>query len=135
MRRIAVRAVRAHLVKFTLSWLKMYLDTDASLEAIVDKLTLIGLEVESVEDRAKALYRGSERVYDWLMSPHRKTIAHHARTFGLSPREGLHECLSPYAQISQATAGFDLPSMAAMVPCVKKSEAVRRTSKRPPIAT
>ena len=42
-------------MKFTLSWLKMYLDTDASLEAIVEKLTLIGLEVESVEDKAKAL--------------------------------------------------------------------------------
>ena len=42
-------------MKFTLSWLKMYLDTDASLEEIVEKLTLIGLEVESVEDRAKAL--------------------------------------------------------------------------------
>jgi len=42
-------------MKFTLSWLKMYLDTDASLEAIVDKLTLIGLEVEAVEDKAKAL--------------------------------------------------------------------------------
>jgi phenylalanyl-tRNA synthetase beta chain len=42
-------------MKFTLSWLKMYLDTDASLDEIVEKLTLIGLEVESVEDRAKAL--------------------------------------------------------------------------------
>src|SRR5690606_4895605 len=42
-------------MKFTLSWLKMYLDTNASLEEIVEKLTLIGLEVESVEDRAKAL--------------------------------------------------------------------------------
>lgn len=61
------------------------------------------------DDRAKAIYQGSERVYDWLMRPHRKTIAHHARTFGLSPREGLHECLSPYAQISQITPGFDLP--------------------------
>src|SRR5690606_34478822 len=46
---------RAQRMKFTLSWLKMYLDTDASLEEIVEKLTLIGLEVESVEDRAKAL--------------------------------------------------------------------------------
>jgi phenylalanyl-tRNA synthetase beta chain len=42
-------------MKFTLQWLKMYLDTDASLEEIVEKLTLIGLEVESVEDRAKTL--------------------------------------------------------------------------------
>ena len=41
-------------MKFTLSWLKMYLDTDASLDEIIEKLTLIGLEVESVEDRAKA---------------------------------------------------------------------------------
>jgi phenylalanyl-tRNA synthetase beta chain len=41
-------------VKFTLSWLKEHLDTDASLGAIVDKLTMIGLEVESVEDKAAA---------------------------------------------------------------------------------
>src|SRR5712691_12040760 len=42
-------------MKFTLSWLKEHLDTDASLDAIVDKLTMIGLEVERVEDKAKAL--------------------------------------------------------------------------------
>src|ERR1043166_5516977 len=42
-------------MKFTLSWLKEHLDTDASLEGIVAKLTMIGLEVESVEDKAKAL--------------------------------------------------------------------------------
>jgi phenylalanyl-tRNA synthetase beta chain len=40
-------------VKFTLSWLKEHLDTNASLEAIVDKLTMIGLEVERVEDPAQ----------------------------------------------------------------------------------
>jgi len=40
-------------MKFTVSWLKDHLDTDASLEAIVDKLTMIGLEVERVEDKAK----------------------------------------------------------------------------------
>ncbi|NVO15977.1 MAG: phenylalanine--tRNA ligase subunit beta [Rhodoplanes sp.] len=42
-------------MKFTLSWLKDHLDTDASLEAIVDKLTMIGLEVEEVEDKGKLL--------------------------------------------------------------------------------
>jgi phenylalanyl-tRNA synthetase beta chain len=42
-------------VKFTLPWLKEHLDTDASLPAIVDKLTMIGLEVERVEDRASLL--------------------------------------------------------------------------------
>ncbi len=40
-------------MKFTLSWLKHQLNTDASLEEICAKLTAIGLEVENVEDRAK----------------------------------------------------------------------------------
>ena len=43
------------LMKLTLSWLKEYLDTTASLEEICEKLTAIGLEVESVEDKAKVL--------------------------------------------------------------------------------
>ncbi|MFY9992422.1 MAG: phenylalanine--tRNA ligase subunit beta, partial [Rhodoplanes sp.] len=42
-------------MKFTLAWLKEHLDTDATLEKLVDKLTMIGLEVEAVEDKAKAL--------------------------------------------------------------------------------
>jgi phenylalanyl-tRNA synthetase beta chain len=42
-------------MKFTLSWLKEHLDTDASLDAIVEKLTMIGLEVEHLDDKAKAL--------------------------------------------------------------------------------
>lgn len=39
-------------MKFTLSWLKDHLDTDATLERIVETLTAIGLEVESVDDKA-----------------------------------------------------------------------------------
>lgn len=39
-------------MKFTLSWLKDHLETDASLDTIVDTLTRIGLEVEEVDDRA-----------------------------------------------------------------------------------
>ncbi len=42
-------------MKFTLSWLKDYLDTDASLEEILAKLNAIGLEVEGVENPADAL--------------------------------------------------------------------------------
>ncbi|MFB9269457.1 phenylalanine--tRNA ligase subunit beta [Bradyrhizobium erythrophlei] len=42
-------------MKFTLSWLKDHLDTDEPLEKLADKLTMIGLEVESIEDKAKAL--------------------------------------------------------------------------------
>jgi phenylalanyl-tRNA synthetase beta chain len=42
-------------MKFTLSWLKDHLDTDEPVEKLADKLTMIGLEVEDIEDKAKAL--------------------------------------------------------------------------------
>ncbi len=42
-------------MKFTLSWLKDYLETDASLNEIVDALNAIGLEVEEVVDPAEKL--------------------------------------------------------------------------------
>ena len=42
-------------MKFTLSWLKEHLDTDASPEVIGEKLTSIGLEVESITDASAAL--------------------------------------------------------------------------------
>ncbi|MFV0361084.1 phenylalanine--tRNA ligase subunit beta [Tropicimonas sp.] len=37
-------------MKFTLSWLKSHLETDATLDEILDALTDLGLEVEGVED-------------------------------------------------------------------------------------
>ena len=42
-------------MKFTLSWLKEHLDTDASVDEIADTLTRIGLEVEEVVDPASTL--------------------------------------------------------------------------------
>ncbi|HSL78326.1 MAG TPA: phenylalanine--tRNA ligase subunit beta, partial [Pseudolabrys sp.] len=42
-------------MKFTLPWLKEHLETDAPLPEIVDKLTMIGLEVENVEDKVDLL--------------------------------------------------------------------------------
>src|SRR5437763_5504937 len=42
-------------MKFSLSWLKDHLDTDASAEALADKLTNIGLEVEDLSNPAEAL--------------------------------------------------------------------------------
>ncbi len=42
-------------MKFTLKWLKEYLDTEASLEEIADALNVIGLEVEEIIDPAAAL--------------------------------------------------------------------------------
>jgi len=42
-------------MKFTIEWLKEHLDTNASVEQIVDSLTMTGTEVEAVEDKAKQL--------------------------------------------------------------------------------
>ncbi len=42
-------------MKFTLSWLKDHLDTEATLPEIADALTRIGLEVEGIDDPAAKL--------------------------------------------------------------------------------
>jgi phenylalanyl-tRNA synthetase beta chain len=42
-------------MKFTLSWLKEHLDTEAGLDTIIEALLGVGLEVEEVVDRAAAL--------------------------------------------------------------------------------
>lgn len=42
-------------MKFTLSWLKDFLDTPATLSEITDKLTAIGLEVEGIDNPAETL--------------------------------------------------------------------------------
>src|SRR6476646_7143886 len=46
---------RGGRMKFSLSWLKHHLDTDASAETIADKLTAIGLEVEGLSNPAEVL--------------------------------------------------------------------------------
>jgi len=42
-------------MKFTLSWLKQHLETDASIDEIVNTMTISGLEVEGVENPAEKL--------------------------------------------------------------------------------
>ncbi len=42
-------------MKFTYNWLQDHFEPSASFEEIVERLSLIGLEVEEVEDKAKAL--------------------------------------------------------------------------------
>jgi UDP:flavonoid glycosyltransferase YjiC (YdhE family) len=61
------------------------------------------------DPRSLRICEGSTRVYDWLMTPHRRSIAAQARRLGLSGRDGLHECLSPLLQLSQTVAAFDFP--------------------------
>src|SRR5688572_5577970 len=42
-------------MKFTLSWLKAHLDTDADAQTVADTLTRVGLEVEELTNPAAAL--------------------------------------------------------------------------------
>lgn len=42
-------------MKFTLSWLKQHLDTEATVQQVVDAMTMAGLEVEHVDDPAAKL--------------------------------------------------------------------------------
>ncbi len=42
-------------MKFTLSWLKEYIDTDATLTEISDTLTMLGIEVEGIENPLEGL--------------------------------------------------------------------------------
>ena len=42
-------------MKFTLSWLKDYLDTTATIDEICEGLIGVGLEVEEVTDKTKLL--------------------------------------------------------------------------------
>src|ERR1051326_7955782 len=42
-------------MKFSLSWLKTHLETDASLDEITATLTRVGLELEGIENRGAAL--------------------------------------------------------------------------------
>src|SRR5439155_21712954 len=52
-----LRLLRAgeRAMKFTLSWLKEHLDTQASLQEIRERLTMLGLEVEGITNAAETL--------------------------------------------------------------------------------
>ena len=63
------------MMKFTLAWLKEHLDTDAPLAAIVDKLTMIGLEVEHLEPR-----RGDPRRTEGDVSRARRDLGYRPET-------------------------------------------------------
>ena len=66
----------------------------------------------SASERALHMFEGSTRVYDWMMTPHRRAIEDASRLLGIPVRGALHECLSPLAQISQTVAAFDFPRRA-----------------------
>lgn len=63
-------------------------------------------------ERSLHMFEGSTRVYDWMMTPHRRAIEAASRQLGIPVRGALHECLSPYAQLSQTVAAFEFPRRA-----------------------
>ena len=42
-------------MKFTLNWLFDHLETDKTLQEITNKLSMIGLEVEEIDDKSQKL--------------------------------------------------------------------------------
>jgi len=70
----------------------------------------------SSSEVSASMYAGSTRVYDWMMQPLSTVIEGQARQMGVRPRQRMDECLSPLAQISQTTAGFDFPRSDESVP-------------------
>jgi zeaxanthin glucosyltransferase len=53
--------------------------------------------------------KAGERIADWLTRKHDQTIAQWSERFGIAPRGKLVECLSPFSDMAQMTAGFDFP--------------------------
>jgi phenylalanyl-tRNA synthetase beta chain len=96
-------------MKFTLSWLKDHLETDASIEALSDKLSAMGLEVEGVDDPAKAL--GPFRIAKVLEAKQHPN-ADRLRVCQVETGEGVMEvvCGAPNARAGMVTVFAPLGS-------------------------
>ena len=89
-------------MKFTLSWLKEHLDTDASVEAVVEAMTMAGLEVEHVDDPAGKLADFSvARVVEAVQHPN----ADRLRVCQVDTKDGRKEivCGAPNARAGLTT--------------------------------
>jgi zeaxanthin glucosyltransferase len=68
----------------------------------------------SFDQGEQALHRNriAARIADWMTAAHHNVIAQEAERLGCTRKQTLSDCLSPLAQISQLTAGLDLPRQA-----------------------
>ncbi|MEM9967073.1 MAG: phenylalanine--tRNA ligase subunit beta [Pseudomonadota bacterium] len=84
-------------MKFTLSWLKDHLETDASVDEICETLTDLGLEVESVEDRSARL---SEFTLGFVRSAEKHPDADRLRVCQVDTDDGVKQiiCGAPNAR-------------------------------------
>jgi phenylalanyl-tRNA synthetase beta chain len=84
-------------MKFTLSWLKTHLDTDATVAQVAEAMTMAGLEVEHVEDPGARLAAFSvARVVEAVQHPN----ADRLRVCQVETKDGLKEivCGAPNAR-------------------------------------
>ena len=89
-------------MKFTLSWLKEHLDTDASLAAVVEAMTMAGLEVEHVDDPGGRLAAFSvAKIVEAVQHPN----ADRLRVCQVDTRDGRKEivCGAPNARAGLVT--------------------------------
>ncbi len=89
-------------MKFTLSWLREHLDTDATVHAIAEAMTAAGLEVEHVDDPGVKLASFSvARILDAQPHPN----ADRLRVCQVETRDGLKEivCGAPNARAGLTT--------------------------------
>ena len=84
-------------MKFTLSWLKSHIDTNATLDEIVYALTDLGLEVEGVEDRGAKL---ADFTIGKVISAEKHPDADRLRVCQVETDEGLKQiiCGAPNAR-------------------------------------
>jgi phenylalanyl-tRNA synthetase beta chain len=89
-------------MKFTLSWLKEHLETDADLAAIIEAMTMAGLEVEHVTDPAESLAAFSVAR---ILEAHQHPNADRLRVCRAETRDGVKEivCGAPNARAGLTT--------------------------------
>lgn len=89
-------------MKFSLSWLKDHLDTTANIDQIAEAMTMAGLEVEEVEDKAKLLAPFSVAK---IISAARHPNADRLQVCQVETKDGLKEivCGAPNARAGLVT--------------------------------
>ena len=90
-------------MKFTLSWLKEHLDTDAGIDEIVEAMTLAGLEVEGVENPAEKLSAFSIAK---VISAEKHPDADRLKVCQVETRDGMRQivCGAPNARANMTVA-------------------------------
>jgi phenylalanyl-tRNA synthetase beta chain len=89
-------------MKFTLSWLKEHLDTDATVEQVVEAMTMAGLEVEHVENPGEKLAKFSvAKIVEAVQHPNADKL----RVCQVDTRDGRLEivCGAPNARAGLTT--------------------------------